>query len=77
MRDPQARQVFNVPEVAEILGLGRSATYEAVKNGSIPSVRIGRKIMIPKEGLRLLLAGAWTPKMNSREENHGTDEENP
>ena len=62
VRDPQARQVFNVLEVAEILGLGRSATYDAVKNGSIPSVRIGRKIMIPKEGLRRLLAGTWTQK---------------
>ena len=62
VRDPQARQVFNVLEVAEILGLGRSATYEAVKNGSIPSVRIERKIMIPKEGLRRLLAGTWTQK---------------
>jgi excisionase family DNA binding protein len=39
------------------LGLSRGLMYEAVKRGEIPSIRIGRRILIPKSALLRLLDG--------------------
>ena len=52
------RQTFNLwPDAGKILGLGRSATYEGAKSGAIPTVRIGRKILVPKVALEQMLMG--------------------
>ncbi|MBI3910326.1 MAG: helix-turn-helix domain-containing protein [Armatimonadetes bacterium] len=56
--DLNAQRVLTVAETARELRLGRSATYEAVKRGEIPSVRIGRRILIPVAALERLLAEA-------------------
>jgi excisionase family DNA binding protein len=51
--------VMLVEEAAAVLRLGRNATYESVRRGEIPSIRIGRRLLIPKSGLeRLLGVGA-------------------
>jgi excisionase family DNA binding protein len=34
-------------EVAEVLGIGRSAVYEAIHRGQLPSRRLGRRLLIP------------------------------
>jgi excisionase family DNA binding protein len=39
-------------EVAELLGLGRSKTYELIAEGAIPSVRIGKCVRVPADRLR-------------------------
>ena len=46
---------ISVTETAELLGIGRSAAYEGVRTGAIPSIRIGRRLLIPLKGLRELL----------------------
>ncbi len=38
---------LTVEEAAHILGLGRSAAYEAARRGQLPSRRLGRRIVIP------------------------------
>ena len=47
----QDRKVLNVAEVAVVLGLSRNATYEAVRRGEIPAIRIGRRILVPVRAL--------------------------
>ncbi|RMF09398.1 MAG: DNA-binding protein [Alphaproteobacteria bacterium] len=54
MRD-MTRQTVSVEEAARILGLGRSSAYEAVRRGDIPSLRIGRRILVPRAALERLL----------------------
>ena len=44
--DPLVLTVF---QTSKLLGLSRGATYEAVRTGQIPSVRIGRRILIPRQ----------------------------
>lgn len=51
VRQDQLPPTMSVPETAEFLGLGRSAVYEAVRTGTIPSLRIGRRIRIPSHAL--------------------------
>ncbi|MFC1914961.1 helix-turn-helix domain-containing protein [Chloroflexota bacterium] len=42
------RLTLTVKEVANLLGLSRVATYEAVRIGQIPSIGIGPRIIIPE-----------------------------
>jgi excisionase family DNA binding protein len=44
------------PDVGRRLGIGRAATYEAAKRKEIPTIRIGRKILVPKAALERMLA---------------------
>jgi excisionase family DNA binding protein len=53
--------VLTVQEAARILRLGRNAAYEAIRRGEIPSLRIGRRIVIPRTGLERLLGGEFRP----------------
>jgi excisionase family DNA binding protein len=48
---------LTVAEAGRLLRLGRYATYEGCRTGQIPSVRIGRRLIIPRDRLRLLLEG--------------------
>lgn len=45
----------SVEAAAEILGIGRSSYYAAIKNGELPALRIGRRIVVPTAPLRRLL----------------------
>ncbi len=39
---------YSVAEVAAKLGISRLSGYLAVSRGEIPSIRIGRRILVPK-----------------------------
>ncbi|MGV3723556.1 MAG: helix-turn-helix domain-containing protein [Actinomycetota bacterium] len=52
---------LTVEEAAAVLRIGRQAAYEAVRAGSIPSRKFGKRLIVPKELLRKLLAGEWPP----------------
>lgn len=43
------------PEAGGAIGLSRSATYDAAARGDIPTIRIGRRILVPTAALRRML----------------------
>jgi excisionase family DNA binding protein len=47
--------VLTVEEAADALRIGRTAAYEAVRRGDIPSVRICRSIRVPRHALEQML----------------------
>ena len=49
--DIEARLTLSIEEVALLLGLGRTAAYEAARRGEIPCRRIGRRIVVPVPAL--------------------------
>jgi excisionase family DNA binding protein len=51
------RLTLTVPEAGKILGICRNAAYEAASTGEIPTVRIGRRLLVPKKALEKILAG--------------------
>lgn len=53
---------LRVEELMPILNIGRNTAYELIRSGQIKSVRIGKQIRIPKENVRLFLAGGSSPK---------------
>ncbi len=59
MPETLTRKTLTVTEAATCLGLSRHLAYQAVREGSIPSIRIGRRILIPTHALEALLAGGF------------------
>lgn len=49
------RRAVSVKEAAKMLGLSRNGAYAAVARGDIPSLRIGRRVVIPLAALEKLL----------------------
>ena len=47
--------VYDIPEVARILGMGRNAAYEAAKRGDFPTIKIGKLIKVPKAAFHQML----------------------
>ena len=49
----------SVDEAARLLGVSRDLAYDLVRRGELPAVRLGRRIVVPRRSLELLLeAGA-------------------
>jgi excisionase family DNA binding protein len=51
------RPTATVEEVAELFGVARGTAYEAVHQGIVPSVRVGRRVVVVVPGLVALLLG--------------------
>ena len=41
--------MLSVPQVADVLGIGRTNAYELVKEKDFPSLKIGSRIVIPRD----------------------------
>lgn len=54
MDDP--RLTLTVSEAAKMLGISRGLAYQMVKMGKIPSVRFGKRVLVPRSALEKLLA---------------------
>ena len=52
------RLVLSVREVQEALNLSRSSVYEGIAQGTIPSIRVGKRILVPRAALQRLLEEA-------------------
>ena len=58
--DIEARLTLSVEEAASLLGLGRTAAYEAARRGEIPCRKLGRRVIVPVPAL-LQWLGVSTP----------------
>ncbi|MDE6751243.1 MAG: helix-turn-helix domain-containing protein [Eubacterium sp.] len=45
--------MLSVNQVAKVLGISRTSTYDLVKEKDFPSITIGSRIIVPKEELIL------------------------
>src|SRR5690606_12652950 len=48
---------ITVAEAARRLGVGRNHAYEAARQGQIPSIRIGRRVLVPLAAFERMLRG--------------------
>jgi len=46
-----------VDEVAALLGISRASAYDAAKRKEIPTIRIGRRVLVPSDLLEKMLSG--------------------
>lgn len=49
------RATLSVEQAATILGVGRSAAYQAAGTGDLPVIRLGRRVLVPVAQLRRML----------------------
>jgi excisionase family DNA binding protein len=64
------RLTYTIPEVAELLGISRSAAYACVRRGEIPALALGSRRVVPRAGLEALLANAGAVRNSSDAEAH-------
>jgi excisionase family DNA binding protein len=53
---PELVPTVTVDEAAAILGISRGLAYQGVREGTLPSITIGRRIIVPTLALAALLA---------------------
>jgi excisionase family DNA binding protein len=51
------RKTLTVPEAACVLGIGLSKAYEAARTGELPTIKIGKRILVPVVALERMLQG--------------------
>lgn len=51
------RKTYKVEEAGRLLGIGRNQAYEAAKRGDFPTIKIGKRLLVPKAALDKMLAG--------------------
>lgn len=49
---------YDVETAGKKLGLSRPLAYRAAKNGELPIIKIGRRLLVPKAALEKMLANA-------------------
>jgi excisionase family DNA binding protein len=60
------RLAVTVPQAAEMLGLGRSTTWQLVRRGRLRSLRVGKRVLIPVRELERFLTEAMAEAENGR-----------
>lgn len=55
------RLVYTVAELGKRMGLSRPSAYKAIRQGAVPFIRVGRRILIPRQALENFLANAGQP----------------
>jgi len=55
--DPlDAPLLLAVPDAARLLGIGPTFAWELVRAGDLPSVKLGRRVLVPRAALERLAA---------------------
>ena len=52
------RQTVTVEEAGRLLGISRSLAYDAARRGELPTLRIGRRLVVPVAAIDRLLGQA-------------------
>lgn len=55
------RLLHPIPDASEQLGIGRSTMYELIAEGTLRTVKIGRRTLIPHEELERYVRALSTP----------------
>lgn len=55
------QQAYSSTEAARLLGISRTALFHAVAKGQLPSIRVGKLILLPKAQLDRMLGLTETP----------------
>jgi excisionase family DNA binding protein len=51
LQEMQTMTTISVEQAAQVIGIGRSAAYEAARTGQLPTRRLGRRLLVPVPAL--------------------------
>jgi excisionase family DNA binding protein len=57
----EEKLTMTVKEAAAALGISRGLAYQAARDGSIPTIRIGKRLLVPRRAFEKLLEGSVSP----------------
>jgi excisionase family DNA binding protein len=60
------RLTMTIPEAAEKLGVGRNQCYQAAKAGTLPTIKIGKRVLVPIAALEDKLLHGTGPKITAK-----------
>ena len=55
-REWQQRPVLSATQAADLLGVSRALVYELIRRRELPSVRLGRRVLVPSAAIARLAA---------------------
>ncbi len=58
----EERATLSVIEAAKVLGIGRQLAYELARQGRIPTLKLGRRLVVPRLALLKMLQEAGATK---------------
>jgi excisionase family DNA binding protein len=53
--DPMMEPTIRVERAGQLLGISRGTAYEAARTGQLPTLRIGKRLVVPTAALLRLL----------------------
>jgi len=53
---PTERQTLKIEEAAKIPGISRNTAYDAVKTGQLPTIKIGKRLLVPRIAIERMLS---------------------
>jgi excisionase family DNA binding protein len=56
--DESERRTVSVEQAGRRLGISRGAAYARAKDGTLPTIRLGKRLLVPKAALDKLLMTA-------------------
>lgn len=60
--DPEVTPWLSIPEAGAVFGLSRAASYQAAQRGEIPTIRLGKRLLVPTARLRAMLGLGMEPE---------------
>ena len=52
---------FTVEEAGQLLGISRALAYEMARTGKLPTLRFGKRLVVPRKAVEIMLEKAATP----------------
>ena len=52
---------LTVPQAAALLGISRALAYELIARGELPSLRLGRRVVVPRRALQRFVDDGEAP----------------
>ena len=49
-------KTYTIEQAAKLLGVGRNLAYEAAKVGQLPTIKIGKRLLVPRIALDRILS---------------------
>ena len=49
------RMTMTITEAAQALGIGRTLAYELARTGELPTIKLGRRLVVPRWALQRLV----------------------
>ena len=66
--------VLTISEAAKLLRVGRNSAYEAARRGELPTLRIGRRLLVPRAALTDMLKVGYSQVQEARPSVHIVEE---